>query len=94
MLGKQFLTISTSNINQSLNFRHKLESDENFLSHLENVTKDNVNSKIVKIELLKGCLQSHDGKNYLHFKSDLNAIEVLRHISLLYFYDKKINFIK
>lgn len=92
LLGKKFFTISTSNINQALHFRYKLESDLNILSHLENITKDYSDSRVMNIDLLKKCIQSHDGKKSLYFTSDLNAIEILRHISILHFYKKKVKF--
>jgi hypothetical protein len=51
------------------------------------------NSRIIRIEQLQKHIYSGEGKNWLEVQSDLNAVEILRHISILRIYEKKINFI-
>jgi asparagine synthase (glutamine-hydrolysing) len=93
LLGENFFTFSTSNINQSLNFKYKFTSNEQSLSYLNAVINRYANSRIIRIEQLQKHIYSGEGKNRLEVQSDLNAVEILRHISILRIYEKKINFI-
>lgn len=92
LLHNEFISISTSNINQALNFKYKIDRDLNFKSRLQELIKIYHNDKNINIHFLQTCFQENDAEEDLQKIADVNVIHLLRHVSLLYFYQKKFNF--
>lgn len=92
LLNHDFFSISTTNINQSLNFKCKLDRDLKFKSQLFELSKIYQKNKNINIKFLHTSFHNNDTEKNLQMISDVNMVHLLRHVSLLHFCQKKFNF--
>lgn len=90
LLNHNFFSISTTNISQALNFKYKLDRDLKFKSRLEELIKIYHKNKNIKVHFLQTCFQEKDAEEVLQKFADVNVIHLLRHVSLLHFYQKNV----
>lgn len=92
LLNHDFFSISTSNINQALNFKYKLNRDIKFKSSLQELRMIFLEDKNINIQLIHAGFENKDVEEELQQIADVNLIHLIRHVSLLRFYQKRVNF--
>lgn len=92
IVGESFLNNTTTNISQARNFKYKLSSDKNIKLIIKDILL-NVNPTLqFKTDLIDTYLHKLEKDSGTFCKTDLEANELMRHLSILNFCNKKINF--
>ena len=93
IVGESFFSITTSNIHQSRNFRFKLAKDTNILPDVVKLISSFITNNYFRAEFISKHINSSKGYIVLDCKTDLEANEFLKSMSILDFCNKKSNFI-